>query len=60
MLGLSAVFMAMTLVVFAVYGVVAARLRERVLARPRVLARVRKAFAVSFGALAARLATESR
>ena len=60
MLGLSAVFMAMTLVVFAAYGVAAARLRERVLARPRVLARVRKAFAVSFGALAARLATESR
>jgi hypothetical protein len=39
---------------------VAARLRERVLARPRLLDRVRKAFAVCFGAMAVRLATESR
>jgi threonine/homoserine/homoserine lactone efflux protein len=60
MLGLSAVFMAMTFVVFAVYGAVAAQLRERVLTRPRVLDRMRKAFGVSFAALAARLAVESR
>ncbi len=60
LLGLSAVFMAMTFVVFAAYGVVAAHLRERVLARPRLLDRVRKAFAVCFGSMAVRLATESR
>jgi threonine/homoserine/homoserine lactone efflux protein len=52
--------MAMTFVVFAVYGAVAAQLRERVLTRPRVLDRMRKAFGVSFAALAARLAVESR
>ena len=36
MLGLSAVFMLVTLVVFAGYGVFAAAMRTRVLARPRV------------------------
>jgi threonine/homoserine/homoserine lactone efflux protein len=38
MLGLSAVFMAMTLAVFVAYGVSAASVRDRVLERPRVLA----------------------
>jgi threonine/homoserine/homoserine lactone efflux protein len=60
MLGLSAVFMAMTFVVFAVYGACAAYLRDRVLARPRLVQRLRRAFAMSFAALAARLAVESR
>lgn len=60
MLALSSVFMVMTFIVFAVYGACAARLRDRVLASPRVAERVRKAFAVSFAALGARLAIESR
>lgn len=60
MLALSGVFMAMTFVVFAVYGACAAALRDRVLARPRLVDRIRKAFAVSFVALSARLAVESR
>ena len=60
MLGLSGVFMAMTFVVFAAYGVCAAAVRDQVLSRPRVVDRLRKAFAVSFALLAGRLALETR
>lgn len=60
MLGLSAVFMAMTFVVFALYGVAAAALRDKVLSRPRLVDRIRKAFAATFVALSGRLAVESR
>ena len=56
MLGLSAVFMAMTLVVFALYGVFAAAVRRQVVGRPRVLTWMRRVFAGSFVALGARLA----
>jgi hypothetical protein len=55
-----AVFMAMTFVVFAAYGVCAAAVRGKVLARPPLLARIRKAFAASFVVLSGRLAVESR
>ena len=60
MLLLSAVFMAMTFVVFALYGLCAALLRDRVLSRPRLVDRIRKASAASFALLGARLAVESR
>jgi threonine/homoserine/homoserine lactone efflux protein len=60
MLGLSAIFMAMTFVVFVGYGMLAAALRERVLTRPRLLERMRKAFAGCFVVLGARLGLESR
>lgn len=60
MLGLSAVFMAMTFVVFAAYGVLAAGLRERVLASPRLIRRVQRTCAACFAVLAGRLALESR
>jgi len=60
MLGLSAVFMVMTFVVFALYGVAAAALRDKVLSRPRLVQRIRRAFAATFVALSARLAVESR
>ncbi|GAA1501864.1 LysE family translocator [Nocardioides humi] len=60
MLGLSAVFMAMTFAVFALYGVCAAAVRDQVLSRPKVVDRMRKAFAASFALLAGRLAVESR
>jgi threonine/homoserine/homoserine lactone efflux protein len=56
MLQLSLAFMAMTFAVFAAYGVIAASLRDRVLSRPGVLHWMRRAFAVTFVALAARLA----
>lgn len=60
MLLLSGVFMALTFVVFAGYGTCAALLRDKVLARPAVIDRIRKAFAVSFAGLGAKLAFESR
>ncbi|KQP19115.1 LysE family translocator [Pseudorhodoferax sp. Leaf265] len=56
MLELSLAFMAMTFAVFAAYGVIAASFRDRVLSRPGVLHWMRRAFAVTFVALAARLA----
>lgn len=60
MVGLSAVFVAMTFLTFALYAVLAAALRDRVLTRPRVVAAMRKVFAGTFAALGARLAVESR
>lgn len=56
MAGLSAVFMVLTLVVFLAYGACAAALRDRVLSRPRARAWMRRVFAGTFVALAARLA----
>jgi len=55
---LSGVFMAMTLVVFLGYGAAAAGMRDHVLSRPRVRAWMRRIFAGTFVALAARLAVE--
>lgn len=56
MVVLSAVFMLITFVVFAGYGVCAAAVREQVIGRPCVLAWMRRVFAASFVALGARLA----
>ena len=60
MLWLSAVFMALTLVVFAGYGVFAAAVRDHVTRRPRVVTWLRRTFALGYVALAARMATASR
>jgi threonine/homoserine/homoserine lactone efflux protein len=60
MVELSAVFMAVTLVVFALYGVCAAALRARVLSRPCVLRWMRRCFGGAFLALAGRLALTER
>jgi len=56
MLELSVVFMLITLVVFAIYGVFAAAVREQVISRPKVMAWMRRVFAGSFVALGAKLA----
>jgi threonine/homoserine/homoserine lactone efflux protein len=56
MLGLSTVFMLITFVIFGIYGVFAAAVREQVIGRPRVLTWMRRAFAGSFLALGAKLA----
>jgi threonine/homoserine/homoserine lactone efflux protein len=56
MLQLSAVFMLLTFVIFSVYGVFAAAMRERVVSRPRVVAWMRRVFAGSFVALGLKLA----
>jgi threonine/homoserine/homoserine lactone efflux protein len=55
----SAVFMVMTFVTFAAYAVAAGALRDRILTRPRLVARIRKVFAATFVALSARLAVEA-
>ena len=60
MLVLSSVFMAMTFLVFLVYALAAAAMRERVLARPQLIVRLRRVFAACFLALSGRLALESR
>ena len=60
MLELSAAFMAMTFAVFAIYGLFAASLRDRVITRPRVMAWLRRSFAAGFAALGAKLAFAER
>jgi len=60
MLELSGVFMLVTLVVFIGYGVLASAVRSHVVSRPRVMAWIRRTFAVAFVALGARLALASR
>ena len=60
MLELSGVFMAMTFVVFAIYGLFAAAMREHVISRPRVMIWMRRTFAAAFVALGARLALQER
>ena len=60
MLALSAVFMLMTFVVFALYGIFAAAVREHIVTRPRVLTWMRRTFAAAFVALGLRLAVTER
>jgi threonine/homoserine/homoserine lactone efflux protein len=60
LLELSAAFMLMTFVVFAIYGLFAAAVRDRVISRPKVLAWLRRSFAAGFAALGARLALSER
>ena len=60
MLGLSGVFMLVTFAVFAVYGVFAAAVRNRILSRPQVLTWMRRAFGGAFVVLAGRLALTDR
>ena len=60
MLLLSVVFMAETLVVFVAYGLLAGQARRQIVSRPRAMAWLRRAFAASFVALAAKLALAER
>ena len=60
MMGLSGVFMALTFVVFALYGVFAATVRTQVISRPNVMLWLRRTFAATYVLLTGRLATESR
>jgi threonine/homoserine/homoserine lactone efflux protein len=60
MLELSAVFMAMTFVVFALYGLFAAAIRGHVISRPAILKWMRRTFAGAFVLLGARLALTER
>lgn len=56
MLAMSAVFMAMTFVVFTGYGLFAAAIRTHVIARPGILTWIRRTFAAAFLTLSAKLA----
>jgi threonine/homoserine/homoserine lactone efflux protein len=60
MLLLSAVFMLLTFVVFVVYGLLAALLRDKVISRPRVITWMRRGIAGAFVVLAAKLAFVER
>jgi threonine/homoserine/homoserine lactone efflux protein len=60
MVGLSAVFMFLTFIVFVGYGLVAAAMRRQVIARPRLVTWLRRAFAGAFLALGAKLAFADR
>lgn len=60
MLELSGVFMAMTFVIFAAYGLFAAAMRDHVVSRPAVMAWMRRTFAAAFVMLGARLALTER
>jgi threonine/homoserine/homoserine lactone efflux protein len=60
MLELSAVFMLATFVVFAIYGVLAAAVRDQLVSRPSVMTWLRRIFGGAFAALAGRLALSDR
>ncbi|MEN8135884.1 MAG: LysE family translocator [Thermodesulfobacteriota bacterium] len=53
---LSVVFMAMTLIIFILYGVSANRIRRHVVNSPKVIVRLQRSFAVIFAALGVKLA----
>jgi threonine/homoserine/homoserine lactone efflux protein len=60
MLGLSAVFMLVTFVVFVGYGLAASWMRRHVISRPGVLVWMRRTFAAAFVGLGAKLAFSER
>jgi len=60
MIGLSTVFMLLTLVIFVAYGIFAAAIRTQVISRPNVLTWMRRVVAGAFVALGARLAFTDR
>jgi threonine/homoserine/homoserine lactone efflux protein len=56
LIGLSAVFMGMTLVVFVLYGIFASGISSYLVNSPKMIKRVQRSFAVIFAALAVHLA----
>lgn len=60
MLLLAGEFMALTFVVFALYGLFAAAARDHVISRPAVLTWLRRTFAAAFGLMGLRLALSER
>jgi threonine/homoserine/homoserine lactone efflux protein len=60
MLALSGMFMLLTFIVFVIYGICAAFMRDRVLSSKRVMAWMRNIFALAFVGLAVRLAHQER
>jgi threonine/homoserine/homoserine lactone efflux protein len=60
MLELSGAFMVMTFMVFVIYGLFAASIRDRIITRPRAMTWLRRGFAAGFAALGAKLAFAER
>lgn len=60
MLGLSGVFMVMTFVVFAGYGLFASAMRRHVISRPRIVRRIQRTFSIGYLGLGAKLAATHR
>jgi threonine/homoserine/homoserine lactone efflux protein len=60
MLELSGIFMVLTFLIFALYGIFASAMRRHVIARPMVVARLRRSFAATYVVLAGRIAVQSR
>lgn len=60
MLLLSLVFMALTLIVFVLYGLLASSLQQRALRSPRVILWLKRSFAASFALLGIRLVLTTR
>jgi threonine/homoserine/homoserine lactone efflux protein len=60
MLTLSAVFMAMTFIVFAGYGLFASGMRKHVISKPRIVRRIQRVFSISYLGLGAKLAITHR
>jgi len=60
MLQMSAVFMLATFVIFAIYGVFAAAVRNHIVSRPKVLTWMRRSFAAAFVGLGVKLALTDR
>lgn len=60
MLLLAAEFMALTFIVFVLYGLFAAAARDHVISRPAVLLWLRRSFAAAFGLMGLRLALSER
>lgn len=60
MLTLAGVFMAVTFIVFVLYGLMAAQARDQVISRPKVLRAVKRSFASMFALMGLRLALAER
>ncbi|WP_342360590.1 LysE family translocator [Terrarubrum flagellatum] len=60
MIELSGVFMLATFIIFAIYGLFAAAMRDHIISRPAVMAWMRRTFAAAFVALGAKLALSDR
>lgn len=56
MIGLSAIFMAMTFFIFALYGILASGISKYLINSPKAVRRMQRSFAIIFAGLAAKLA----
>jgi len=56
MIGLSAVFMGITFVIFALYGILASGISTHLIKSPKAIRRMQQSFAIIFAALAAKIA----